>query len=63
MQQVFLDVLQQAAAYAVHDALGFAGGAGRIQDEQRRIKGQSGVARHVVLRMGLQQVLPERCAL
>ncbi len=36
---MFLQVLQQRTAGAVHDALGFTGGAGRVEDVERRVEG------------------------
>jgi hypothetical protein len=40
VQLVLLEVLQQRAAVAVHDALGNAGGARGEHDEQRVIEGR-----------------------
>ncbi|MNF92692.1 hypothetical protein D3C84_753420 [compost metagenome] len=39
MQLMFLEVLQQGAAVTVDDALGYPGGAGGIQNEQRMVEG------------------------
>ena len=56
VQTEFLDVLQQSAASAVHDALGDAGGAAGVEDIQRVIErylGEFGLA------AGLVEVLPQ----
>jgi hypothetical protein len=42
MQLVFLDVLQQGPAGAMHDALGYAGGTRRIHDVERMCERQLG---------------------
>jgi hypothetical protein len=55
---MFLQVLHERAAGAVHDALGHARRAGRIEDVQRMVERQA-LERDRDLRLGAQPVRPE----
>ena len=57
MQLVLFQVLQQGAANAVHDALGFAGGAGGVEDVERVVEGH-GLEGELGIMLACQQLLP-----
>ena len=57
MQLVLFQMLQQGAADAVDDALGFAGGAGGVEDVERVVESHR-LELQASIRLARQQLLP-----